>query len=564
MNLMPFCRRAPRADRLAQPAAALRRLRLCAALALLVTPFALHGIRPAHAGTAARGAQETHLSTPLAVNWRYSGQFYGNNPAAPVISEGVVYYASGGRVYSVDAQSGALKWQYPTDANLPTTILATPAVAGGKVILSAGDGVHALDAAKGTPVWHFELKAGAATAPAVVGDVVYFGAQNGRLYALNVETGDTVGGLWRAGIPAGDFSSDLAINGNEAYYYVSGQSVVSVTLSTGQRRWIQRLAGFARNNMAPVFRDDTLFVMAGNAYVTMRPSSGAQKWYLQLPADAAAPPAVDDNGNSYFILTNREIYAIDRNKRPLWSKAPQTDFEVMGQLALSGNLLIVGTLQGGVYAFDTATGALKWSYHIDPSSREANNVPTLTNVMSKPLISGDTMYVLTDDGALTSFSAGASDSLPPLVSEMIPVSGEIINGRPPVRFSAKVVDAGSGINPSTIVVKLDQQEIPRRPAGSANVDKFGYRYSPDDGTIEFFTVEQEAGRSNSLKDGRHTVTVTVSDWKGNVANKTWAFFVDETIRKSSQTDNGTGGPGRGRGPGSGPGGLGSGPGGGKQ
>src|SRR4051812_5243438 len=53
------------------------------------------------------------LTTPLSVEWKYTGTYFGNNPASPVIVKDTAYFVTGNHVYAVNLASGALKWRYP-------------------------------------------------------------------------------------------------------------------------------------------------------------------------------------------------------------------------------------------------------------------------------------------------------------------------------------------------------------------------------------------------------------------------------------------------------------------
>ena len=74
-----------------------------------------------------------------------------------------------------------------------------------------------------------------------------------------------------------------------------------------------------------------------------------------------------------------------------------------------------------------------------------------------------------------------------------------------VAVSATYSDAGSGVNPSTAVMKLDGVVVPTTPTAS------GISY-------------QAAG----LLNGDHTVHVEVADQFGNVGTRTWTFTVERT------------------------------------
>jgi hypothetical protein len=216
---------------------------------------------------------------------------------------------------------------------------------------------------------------------------------------------------------------------------------------------------------------------------------------------------------------------------------------------VAGNLLIVTTALGGVYAYDTASGALVWNYSIKPSGITNELVPMQTNVVASPIVSDGALYVLTDDGTLTAFRADAPDGLPPIIRPVDPEPGDYLNGRPPFRIAARITDEGSGINRETISLKLDGTAIPRRVQnGSLSTQKPGYVYDPADDTLEYLILEGSDGKSNMLADGHHTVTISVQDWKGNTATKSWTFYTDDTLRKRSRM------PGQQR-PGQRPGGL---------
>jgi hypothetical protein len=167
------------------------------------------------------------------------------------------------------------------------------------------------------------------------------------------------------------------------------------------------------------------------------------------------------------------------------------------------------------------------------------------------------MYTLSDDGSLTAFNHDAVDNDPPVIDKLEPENGAYINGRPPLHLSAHIVDEGSGLDLSTLTMKLDEQPLPRKSEDtfSSSAADNGFSYRNDSHTVEYTTIENDSGKSATLADGHHTVTVSVKDWKGNQLNKTWTFVTDETIKRVQKSNTnapgGLGGAGGGK-----PGGLG--------
>jgi hypothetical protein len=56
----------------------------------------------------ATSATTAKLTTPLSVEWKYTGTYFGNNPASPVISKDSAYFVTGNHAYAVSLSSGAI------------------------------------------------------------------------------------------------------------------------------------------------------------------------------------------------------------------------------------------------------------------------------------------------------------------------------------------------------------------------------------------------------------------------------------------------------------------------
>ena len=73
-------------------------------------------------------------------------------------------------------------------------VRSSPAVAGGVVYVGSGDGrVYALNATTGAQVWNYTTGSFVFSSPAVAGGVVYVGSFDYKVYALNATTGAQYG-----------------------------------------------------------------------------------------------------------------------------------------------------------------------------------------------------------------------------------------------------------------------------------------------------------------------------------------------------------------------------------
>ncbi|MFN7162378.1 MAG: PQQ-binding-like beta-propeller repeat protein, partial [Fimbriimonadales bacterium] len=142
---------------------------------------------------------------PPAAMWRFFGNAAPNNPALPGIGKQTIYYPCLNRLYAVNIDDGTLKWQYPADAPLNTTILGQPIEGDGLVYIGASNGnVLALDTETGALRWIFTADSAPTARPVLDDNALYVGTGRGEVYALNARNGEP---LWREPYRADDFIS---------------------------------------------------------------------------------------------------------------------------------------------------------------------------------------------------------------------------------------------------------------------------------------------------------------------------------------------------------------------
>lgn len=528
---------------LSPPARAARRLGAAALLLTILAPasfLTLRSARAQDAGTAPAAAQNStgRVDAPMAVDWRFTGQPSPGNAAAPLAANNTIYFVSGSVVYAVDRTSGAQKWRYPASSTLPRTIIYTPAYSDGTVFLSTAEGLSALDAETGKLKYpSFIVPNGANTSPVIIGDSVYFGGGNGRIFALNIKSGDPVNAMFRNGLNLqADFAGNMTALNGQLYVITANQMMHSIDALTGNQRWQSRVEGEIRGSIV-VPDGETLYVAAGSSLQAFRASSGVLRWSQPTPRNIVAPPVVDSAGGIYVITSDRAVYCIEiKGPRPKskWEKVvPQVDTNVIAQPVIADDLLIIATQGGSIWALDLASGGVKWNYRIHPSATEnAATIPTRAGISAHPIVVGDTLLTVSDDGTLTAFRHSASDVTPPMITPVKPLQGDYVNGQPPFTIRARISDEGSGLNVNTLAVKLDDNQIALQKV--LGVGTNGFIFDTSTGDLQYTIYPRsgnEVGRTTALVDGHHTVTVTVKDWMGNTATRSWSFVIDDTIKR---------------------------------
>lgn len=160
------------------------------------------------------------------------------------------------------------------------------------------------------------------------------------------------------------------------------------------------------------------------------------------------------------------------------------------------------------HTYDTTSGKVAW---VDPST----NLP--------PLLSTGVVYTITLEGgdnahykviSTWSFTVEIQDpdNSAPSIAEKSPIGStkELLP-----EISCRVFDDQSGINPYSIVMKLDSNIV----VSNSNISSC---YNPDDGFVRYKTT-------TPLSVGLHTVEITVSHWATQPSDKvtsvdTWNFI----------------------------------------
>ncbi len=214
-----------------------------------------------HTGVAAE-----KLTPPLSLLWRHTTGAAKTNPASPVYANGIVYFASGGSLYAVNAADGTTRWQYPQSGPAQTFFGATPALSGGFLYAADDNGqAYKLDAATGGEVWRKKLEGAIRSAPIVSGGVVYFGSGNNHCYALSAENGQIV---WDEPTD-GAVTTSPTITGGLAVFASSDNNVYSLSTRNGHKAW--SVAFDADPSIVPVVFDGTsLYVTAGDTIHRLR------------------------------------------------------------------------------------------------------------------------------------------------------------------------------------------------------------------------------------------------------------------------------------------------------
>ena len=472
------------------------------------------------------GYTEERLNFPLKLAWRYTTEIAADNPSAPSIVDGVVYFCSGHRLYAVDAATGAQKWRYPNDEPLTAVIKSTPLVGEDLVYFGGGDGkLYAITKDKGTQAWSFSTNGMMNSSPVIDNGIVYIGSSDDRLYAIDANTGQP---KWPGGFRTRDDVSTSPAVSDGLVFFVSNDAVLySAHTSTGSIKWTARVATVSRAS-SPVINESTLYVATGSILQAYQSQSGRIKWGTKFSSDITTIPAVAKE-SIYFACDNGKLYALKTDGKLKWKTPVDIGATAYGSPIISGDTVFIGANKGALMAVDAETGKIKWKYTALPSQLDTGKM-AYVNIAASPTVSNGALYALADDGTLYAFRNDMPDNTAPEVISVYPSRDYLMPGTPPVEMAAVLSDLGSGINPETILMQLDGEHVE-------------HKLIAEKGIIYYKTPRTQPVLP--LKDGKHTISVQASDWAGNVLDLKWSFNVDNSLRVAPkpEDENQQGAPG---------------------
>jgi outer membrane protein assembly factor BamB len=488
------------------------------------------------------GVSSEVVQPPLSLLWRYSAGAEPGNTSSPVVVGDTVYYSTrlqsdgGGAIFALDPRTGALRW-HTQELSGQNFFTSTPLVQDGKLYVGASDGrLYVYDAHTGSDVVQFNAGRTVDSSPVISDGVLYFGANDGVLRAIDPTTG---GSAWRQVVSVGDaINSSPILAGSLIFFTSSDDTIYAVNIATGTIKWSNRLPDRFGPNAA-VFADNTLYVPSGAQLNAIQPNSGNFRWQIAFPSELLFAPVAAD-GVVYVLSDDKQLYAIRSNGRSdVWPKPAQIGYTASASPTISGDAIYIPTTRGILLALSREDGRVLWQYRIPSVRVDRYTGAAAAAIVSAPVaISNKAVYVTADDGTLSAFRPDAIDTTAPLPAALYPPAGASVNGSPGLIVAANIQDEGSGIDPKSVKLTLDGKGL------DATYD------APSD--LVFYKT-RATGKiiDPPLSDGRHTVTVTAADYKGNVLAHTWSFLVDNTLPQIVVPTNNTGQGGRGGGPGGG-------------
>ena len=243
----------------------------------------------------------------------------------------------------------AVRWK----AELKEPVASTAAIVDGVVYLGADDNaLHALDLSTGAVLWQYAAKEAIRSSPTVVDGVAFFGDQEGVFHAVDTRTRQA---KWTFKTE-GEVISSANHDGGRIVFGSYDAFVYCLSADEGHLLWKFETGG--RVHGSPGITDGHVIVAGCDEHLhVLKLSDGQEVTRVSMGSVSGASAAIVDS--RVFVGTyGHQFHAIDwKASQVLWTyEDPDRQFPILSSAAVTGRTVIAGGRDKRLRALDPKTG----------------------------------------------------------------------------------------------------------------------------------------------------------------------------------------------------------------
>lgn len=264
-----------------------------------------------------------------------------------------------------------VKWKFLTGAR----VVGSPVIHEKVIYFGSDDGnVYAVDAESGRQVWKTPTRGPVPSTPAVANGTLYIGSYDGKLYALDAKSGAV---KWK--------------------FATEGERRFEAKGLHGMQPKMQTIADpFDVYLSSPVVAEGGVYFGSGDGHLyALDANSGSLRWKFKTGNVVHASPAFV-NGVLFFGSWDSYFYAVDaKSGKEKWRFQGGEDPLIHNQVGFQSSPAVVdgvvytGCRDAQLYALDAATGKQKWKFD-----------NALSWVITSPAVVDGRVYFATSDSSL--------------------------------------------------------------------------------------------------------------------------------------------------------------------
>jgi len=305
-----------------------------------------------------------------------------------------------------------VKWKFPTGDR----IISSP-VAEGKVLYFGGDdgNIYAVDSETGRQIWKRTTGGPTPCTPAVANGTVYAGSYDGKFYALNAQTGAIkwkfategerrfeakgIHGLQPKNQTIADqydilLYSPVVVQG--AVYFGSGDgNLYALDAATGELKWKFKTGDVI--HASPAYADGVLFVGSWDSYFyAVDAATGKEKWRFHGGEDALIHNQVGFQSSAAVVDGMVYVGCRDSNLYALEAATGKEKWKFFNELSW---VIVSPAIKDGKVIFATSDSSL---YHVVDAAtgKSVLKQQDKAYMFSSPVIAGDVVLIGVLNGTL--------------------------------------------------------------------------------------------------------------------------------------------------------------------
>jgi len=470
--------------------------------------------------------------------------------SAPLIVESILYFGGDdGRMYAVDLSNGNILWTFESGGEIRNA----PVYYRETIFFSSTNGyLYALGYRDGRQLWNVSLGSEVAFGSPVIERQKVIVPVEDRVVALNTNNGSLAWSFTAFGYITGS----PAVKDRKLYLGSYDGSIYCLNAGTGQAEWRYPTSGtLGPVSSAASIHDNVLIVRSGPRLVLgLDITEGVNNenrlvWQYTLPQ----PPVTSFTAGGIPGMPGMPGGGMP-GMPGLPGGAPEAGMPGMGGMPGLGGMpgmggpgmpggapeagMPGGGLPGGIPGMPGEGGGIggvqvpqvQWEQVCDPAIVLAENGA----------------YLVGDDNVVYGFDCQAADNTgPEVLDAMLDIYGANnasaryrvvvdiadtfpgryadlveVPGAPPVTFSVVLSDSGSGVNPKSINLKLDDAPV---------------QVTIDPKNALLWYIYDPKPTAQSLENGIRSLLLAVSDWSGNETQALMSFTVDNSLPPPAPT-----------------------------
>lgn len=243
--------------------------------------------------------------------------------------------------------------------------------------------VHADDSIQVKPLWVFKCEDEIRRKATVARGMVFVGAYDNNLYAINSESGEFV---WK--FPASD-----SVGGSTPFVYEDAvfigsadKHLYSLQAANGRMNW--RFATNGPIYSSPNVRFDHVFFGSDDGFCyAVNANHGRQAWKTNAYSAVRSTPFVDED-RVFFGTEGGYIFCLELATGKIKWQSQAKRAVTSSPTVADADIVFVGSLDSTVYALDASSGWVIWRFR------------TRRPIISSPVVHDGAVYIGSSDGSL--------------------------------------------------------------------------------------------------------------------------------------------------------------------